>query len=167
MRISAFAAFSLTLLMLLAGCSRKKEIRTVSLGEKAEIGPFIYQAFETRWPMTLGGRSPKERFFVIRVSVFNSASNDISIPGFEVVDDAGNSYPEVVDGTGLENWLGVTRKLPPTNTETGNIVFDVPAKHYRLRVADENDNFMYVDIPLNLNSEEPESKKIEGITPLK
>jgi hypothetical protein len=57
------------------------------------------------------------------------------------------------------------------NTDQGNIVFDVPPKHYRLRVADENDNYMYIDIPLNLNSEEPDSKKIQGavppVTPLK
>jgi len=167
MRISAFAAFSLTLLVLLSGCSKKREVRTVGLGEKAAIGTFVYQAIETRWPMSLGGRSPKDRFFVLRVSIFNSGSADATIPGFEVVDDTGNSYPESVDGTGVENWLGVTRKLPQANTETGNIVFDVPPKHYRLRIADENDNFMYVDIPLNLNSEEPDSKKIEGINPLK
>jgi len=167
MRIPAFAALSLALLVLLSGCSKKKEIRTVSLGEKAAIGPFVYQAIETRWPMTIGGRTPKDRFFVIRVSVFNGSSAEANIPGFEVVDDEGNSFPESVDGSGLDNWMGVTRKLAAANTETGNLLFDVPPKHYRLRIADENDNFMYVDVPLNLTSEEPDSKKIEGINPIK
>lgn len=137
------------------------------MGEKAEIGPFLYQAIETRWPMSLEGRTAKDRFFIIHVSVLNSGATDQNIPGFEVVDDSGNSYPEVVDGTGVENWLGLSRKLPVAQTDQGNIVFDVPPKHYSLRVADDSDNFMYIDIPLNLSSEEPESKKIDGVVPLK
>ena len=87
MRICGLVACSL--LVLFSGCSRKPEIRIAQMGEKAEIGPFIYQAIETRWPMTLQGRTAKERFFVVRVSATNSGSNEITIPGFEVVDDAG------------------------------------------------------------------------------
>jgi hypothetical protein len=168
MKVSALVAFLLTLAVLSSGCFGKKEIRTVGLGEKAEIGPFIYQAMETRWPMSLGGRSAKDRFFIVRVTVLNSGAGDAHIPSFEVVDDEGNSHPELSDGTGVENWLGVVRKLPVAQTDQGNIVFDVPPKHYRLRVADEGDNFMYIDIPLNLTSEEPERKRIEdATTPIK
>jgi hypothetical protein len=167
MRICALTAFSLTLLALATGCTKKKEIRMAQLGEKAEIGPFNYQAFDTHWPMTLQGRTAKDRFFIVHVSVLNSGASDATIPGFEIVDDDGNSYPENVDGTGVDQWLGVSRKLKPANTDQGNIIFDAPPKHYRLRVADENDNFMYIDIPLNLTSEEPDRKTIEGITPIK
>ncbi len=165
MRISAFVILLLGLLTCSVGCSKKKEIRTVSIGEKAEMGSFIYTASETRWAMSLGGRSAKDRFFIVNISIMNTSGADATIPGFEVVDDAGNSYPEVVDGEGVDKWLGISRKLPVANTDQGNIIFDVPPKHYRLRVADENDNFMYIDIPLNLTTEEPESKKIEGIVP--
>jgi len=167
MRICAFVALSLAMLVLSPGCSRKKEVRIVTMGEKAEIGPFIYQAIETRWPMSVEGRTPKDRLFIIRVSVLNKGAGEMTIPGFEVLDDAGNSFPEVVDGTGIDQWLGVSRKLQPANTDQGNIIFDVPPKHYRLRVADENDSFMYIDIPLNLTTEEPDSKKIEGLVPVK
>jgi hypothetical protein len=165
MKLSALAAVLLTLLVLSPGCSRKKDIRTVGLGEKAEIGPFVYQAFETHWPMTLSGRNPKDRFFIVRVAILNSGASDATIPGFEVVDDDGNSHPETIDGTGVDNWLGVTRKLPVAQSEQGNVVFDVPPKHYRLRVADEGDHFMFIDIPLNLTTEEPDSKVIEGASP--
>jgi hypothetical protein len=161
MRNSAFAVLSLSLLLFAAGCSKKKEIRTVSMGEKADMGSFSYQVSETRWPMTLADRTPKERFLIIRLSILNTAGSDMTIPGFEVVDDAGNSFPEVVDGSGLEKWLGVTRKIRNGGTEQGDILFDVPPKHYRLRVADENDNFMYIDIPLNLSTERPQSDKLE------
>ena len=167
MRICAYAALSLALFVVSPGCKRKKDIRMVQMGEKAEIGPFIYEAIETRWPMTLEGRSPKERFLIIRVSVLNSGGSEATIPEFDVVDDAGNQYPEIVDGTGVHDWLGVARKLAAANTEQGNIVFDVPPKHYRLRVADENDEFMYIDIPLNLNSEEPDRNKMDRVNPVK
>src|SRR5262249_23510685 len=161
------AACSLTLLVFSSGCTKRREIRTVGLGEKAEIGPFTYQGIEIRWPMSLAGRTAKDRFFIVRLSIGNAASQEVTIPGFEVVDDAGNSFPEIVDGSGVQNWLGVTRKIGPGQTEQGSIIFDVPPKHYRLRVADENDNFMYVDIPLNLTSEEPDGKKLETVNPLK
>ena len=58
------------------------------------------------------------------------------------------------------------RAKPVAQTDQGNIIFDVAPKHYSLRVADENDNFMYIDIPLNLTTEMPESKKIEGVVPV-
>jgi hypothetical protein len=137
------------------------------MGEKAEIGAFTYQAIETRWPMTLEGRSAKDRFFLVRISVINTGANQETIPGLEVVDDAGNAFPEVADGGGVPDWLGVSRRLASANTQQGVVVFDVPPKHYRLRVSDDADNSMFIDIPLNLNSEEPESKKIEGLVPLK
>jgi hypothetical protein len=138
------------------------------MGEKAEIGSFIYRAIETHWPMTHAGRTPKDRFFVVSVTILNSGTSEATVPGFEVIDDAGNAFPEVVDGAGVDHWLGVSRSLSVANTDQGNVVFDVPPKHYRLRVADENDNFMYIDIPLNLSSEEPEGKKvIDGLGTIK
>ena len=166
MSVRALSVVSMMLLLVSAGCTRKKEIRTAQMGDKAEIGPFTYEAIETRWPMSLEGRSAKDRFLIVHISIFNSSGEDQNIPGFEVVDDSGNIYPESADGTGVQQWLGVVRKLPASQTEEGNIVFDVPPKHYNLKVADPNDNFMYIDIPLNLTTEEPESKKIDGITPV-
>ena len=170
MRVSAIVAVSLSVLALfsltITGCTfKRKEVRTVSMGEQALIGPFTYQAFDTRWPLSLGDRTPKDRFFTVRVSIRNSSSNDATIPTFEVVNDAGQSYPEVSDGAGIDQWLGLSRNVAGVSIEQGTVAFDVPPKHYRLRVADENDNFMYIDIPLNLTSEEPEGKQLERATP--
>jgi hypothetical protein len=163
MRFSAPAILSLAIVLLSAGCTKKKEIRSVSLGEKAEIGSFIYQAIDTSWPMTLADRTPKERFFVIRLTIMNSGSADTTIPGFEIVDDTGNSVPESSDGAGVDKWLGMSRKIRPATTEQADILFDAVPKHYRLRVADENDNFMYIDIPLNLSSETPVRTRLQEV----
>jgi hypothetical protein len=166
MRTSLLAVLSLAVIVLFSSCTRRKEIRTVELGAKAEIGPFIYQAFETRWPESLGDRIAKDRFFTVRVSALNSGSADTTVPSFELLDDQGNAYPELADGTGVSNWIGVSRKVEPGHSEQGTVAFDVPPKHFRLRVADENDNFMYIDIPLNLTSEEPVDRKLmEAIPP--
>ena len=163
MRFSAPALLSIALVLLSAGCTKKKEVRSVSMGEKAEMGSFIYQAIDTSWPMTIADRTPKERFFVIRLTIMNSGSSDATIPGFEIVDDAGNSIPESPDGAGLEKWLGMSRRIRPAATEQADILFDAAPKHYRLRVADENDNFMYIDIPLNLSSEAPVRTRLQEV----
>jgi len=83
------------------------------------------------------------------------------------VDDQGSSHPELADGSGVDGWLGLTRKVDPGQSDQGTIIFDVMPKHYRLRVADENDSFMYIDIPLNLNSEEPVQKKLNDSVPVR
>ena len=161
MKFNVIGTLMLALLFSSTACTfKKKEVRTVQLGDKAEIGPFIYRAFETQWPVSLGTRNASDRFFILRVSILNAGSADTTIPSFELVDDQGNTYTELNDGTGVDHWLGLTRKVGVAQTEQGSIIFDVAPKHYRLRVADENDNFMYIDIPLNLNSEEPAGKKI-------
>jgi hypothetical protein len=166
MKLCGIGALLLALFMSSTACTfKKKEVRTVQLGDKAEIGPFIYRAFDTRWPISLGDRNARDRFFTLRISVLNSGAVDATIPSFEVVDDQGNSFPEITDGTSVDSWLGLSRKVGVAQTEQGSIVFDVPPKHYRLRVADENDNFMYIDIPLNLNSEEPDQKKLTDSAP--
>lgn len=168
MKHCALIALSLTLFIFSTGCTfKRKEVRTVQLGEKAVIGPFIYQAYETQWPISLGDRTAKDRFFIVRLSILNAGTADTTIPSMDVVDDQGNTYTEDSNGAGVEGWLGLTRKVGVNQTEQGTIVFDVVPKHYRLRVADENDEFMYIDIPLNLNSEEPAYKKIDDTVPKK
>ena len=164
MRVLPIAALAVAM-MSLASCAKKQEVRTVQLGEKAVIGPFIYVASETQWPLSLGSRTPKDRFFLIKLSISNAGSPPATIPSFEIVDDQGNSFPEETSGEGVDQWLGLTRKIQEAQTERGTIIFDVMPKHYRLRVADENDNFMYIDIPLNLNSEEPVEKKLMESAP--
>ncbi len=83
------------------------------------------------------------------ISVSNGSSEDASIPGLTLVDDSGKEYPEAADGTNVPNWLGVVRKAGGAQTEQGNILFDAPAQHYRLRLTDETDpKELSIDVPL-------------------
>lgn len=156
------ASFVIAFLAFLAGCSStpKKESQTFPAGEKVVVGPLTYNVIDTQIFTQLGddpssARNPQNRFYQITLAVSNSASDDLPIPGLTLVDDAGKEYPELADGTGIQKWLGVVRRVGSAQTEQGNILFDAPAAHYRLRLTDETDDKeYYADIPLNFVHEQ-------------
>ena len=60
------------------------------------------------------------------------------------------------NGDQVPSWIGFLRHIKPAETLQGNAVFDVPPKHYRLRVSDENDQKSeQIDIPLSFGVENP------------
>jgi hypothetical protein len=142
------------------GCSAKKQGAVYGAGEKAKVGPLVYSVTDTEVRQQLGddpdtARTPQNRFFLVRVAVSNSGSDDEAIPSMTLVDDAGQSYGELADGSNVPNWLGVVRKVGPTQTEQGVVVFDAPSKHYRLRLNDPLDEKeIAIDVPLNFVHEE-------------
>lgn len=147
--------------LLLASCSSapRKDAKVFAAGEKATVGPLIYSVVDTQFSPALGDdpnnqRLPKDRFVVIQLSVSNSGNSELSIPAMTLVDDSGQTYPELADGTGVPRWFGVLRKVASTQTESGQVVFDAPAKHYRLRLTDELDDDVSIDIPLSYVHEE-------------
>jgi hypothetical protein len=151
----ALAFFPLFLLSI-SGCSQapKKQAKIYAAGEKATVGQLSYNVVDTEIRPSLGDdptnpRAPQNRFYLIEVAVSNGGNEDASIPGMSLVDDSGQTYQEVPDGTGVPNWLGVVRKVSPAQTEEGNVLFDAPPKHYRLRLTDEGDDDISIDIPLN------------------
>ncbi len=159
------SAFIAVLFLAAAGCSsvQKPSNTLYAAGDKAVIGPLVYSVIDTETTQQLGDdpknpRNAQERFYLIRVSITNSSSDDQSIPTMTLVDDAGQSYTELADGTGVTNWLGVVRKVRPTQTEQGVVVFDAPAKHYRLRLNDPLDEReIAIDVPLNFVHEQLKS----------
>ncbi len=132
--------------------------KTVSLGERAEAGPFVFVALEANWAMQLGGvpnvRMAKNQFMSVRISITNQGGTSAGCPLLALVDDSDNRYPEVDDAKEQENWLGMIRMIAPADTEFGWIVFDVAPSSYVLRLSDgnvENEHVAFVDIPLRLS----------------
>jgi Domain of unknown function (DUF4352) len=164
--------------LLAAGCSStaKKEAQTVPAGEKATVGPLVYSVIDSQVLTQLGdeaatARTPRNRFYVMTISVSNSSTEDAPIPGLTLVDDTGKEYPEVADGTNVPNWLGIVRKAGGAQTEQGNIVFDAPAQHYRLRLTDETDaKELSIDVPLTYLHEQlkeiPSTSQQTAVQPL-
>lgn len=135
--------------------------RVHRMGERVAAGSLVYNVFEDQWKAKLGDgadtRVPKDRFFLLRLSVVNGGSGDLMIPTLSLVDDAGQTYPELSNGDQVPQWMGYLRKVKPADTLQGYVVFDVPPKHYLLRVTDENSQKSRdIDIPLNFTSDTPD-----------
>jgi hypothetical protein len=153
---SIASAALIAVALLATGCSSvaKKESQIFPAGEKVTVGPLVYSVIDSQVLTQLGddaatARTPQSRFYVMTISVSNSSSEDTPVPGLTLVDDAGKEYPEIADGTNVPNWLGIVRKASGAQTEQGNIVFDAPAQHYRLRLTDETDTKeLSIDVPL-------------------
>ena len=153
---SIASAALIAVALVATGCSSvgKKESQVFPTGEKVTVGPLVYSVIDSQVLTQLGddpstAGTPQNRFYVMAISVSNSSSEDVAIPGLTLVDDAGKEYPEAADGTNVPNWLGIVRKAGGAQTEQGNVLFDAPAQHYRLRLTDETDTKeLSIDVPL-------------------
>jgi hypothetical protein len=141
----------------LAGCasiSSKNEPTIYAAGDKATAGTLVYNLADAEKMQQLGDdpanpRTAKDRFYLIKLSISNSGSDEQPIPAMSLVDDAGQTYTESSNGTGVANWLGVVRKVGPAQTESGYLIFDAPVRHYRLRLNDPLDEKeVAIDLPV-------------------
>ena len=128
-------------------------------GERAEVGSLVYSVLESRWATQLGegsgSRAPRDRFLLLRLSVTNGSSHEVSVPLTSLEAAGGNSFGELTEVEGVPEWLGVLRKLQPVETAFGWVVFDVPQGDYKLRVADdaliaEEARTALIEVPLRL-----------------
>lgn len=166
-RIPTFLAV-LVAATLLASCGDGEKpypVRTYNMGERISLGHINYQVFETQWLTHLGDgidqRIPKNRFFLVRMAAGNSSGSDVIVPTFTLEDDNGNSYPELSGAEGVPQYIGYLRTVKSTESVSGNAVFDVPPRHYKLRVQDETgEKIAYIDIPLTFISETPEVPEV-------
>jgi hypothetical protein len=152
---------AVTAALLLNACSsRSSPVHSYGLGEKVALGHIIYTVYETQWMPQLGdgpaARVPQHRFFLVRMTAVNSGGADLIVPNATIEDDKGNSYPELQNGDGVPHWIAYLRLVKPAESAQGNLVFDAPPAHYKLRLTDEDeDHSAYVDIPLSFGAELP------------
>ena len=159
LRLVPLLALSAWLPGLISCASKPASLRTYQLGEKVAVGHLIYSAFDTQWLTEIGegmdARVPQQRFFLVRMAVTNSGGQPVAAPNLSVVDDKGTSYEELSDGQGVSQWIGFLRQLDASDTAQGNLVFDVPPRHYKLRVSDEGgQNTALIDLPLDFTGNE-------------
>jgi hypothetical protein len=99
----------------------------------------------------------RSRFFLVRLNATNSGGGDVIVPNLTVQDDKGNIYPEQQNGDGIPQFIGYLRSVHPAEAVSGNLVFDCPPGHYKLKITDEDgERAALIDIPLNFTSETPE-----------
>jgi hypothetical protein len=142
----------------LSACRNKRDasfIGTYRMGERVQIGPLVYQVLETDWRAELGpgGRSPKDRYLFVRLSVTNSSGDTIAAPAL-IIEGNGKTYSEVVENTEkVDNWLGLLRNIGGSQSEQGWIVFDAPIAAYKLVITEGEvgqEKTAHVDIPVQL-----------------
>jgi hypothetical protein len=131
-----------------------------SMGQKVRVGPFTYTVLEARWKASLSNdpqaRFPRNRYVIIRLSVTNSGSDEAAFPQLTLQSGTGQEYQEIIEGvSAVPSWLApLTRNVKPAQTDTGNIVFDVPLGAYKLKVPEPEDvdtpKFALIDIPVQL-----------------
>ena len=160
---SSLAAAALVCLAISTACAPASppEARLHRMGERVSVGSLVYNVYEDKWKTQLGdgpdARVPKDRFLLLRINVVNGGSADLMVPTLTLLDDAGQTFSELSNGDGVPQWTGYLRRVKPAETLQGNVVFDVPPKHYRLRVTDENSQKSRdIDIPLNFASDTPD-----------
>ncbi len=157
-----------------AGChsSAQNSVTPVyGMGDRAPVGRVIYTVFDTRWMPQLETsvvpRIPKNRFFVVRLSILNGGNRDVIVPTLTLVDDKGQKYQELTDGEGVPEWLGSIRRVKPADTLSGNIAFDVAPQNYKLEATDEEqEKKAIIEIPLSFAGEAPMEFPDVNITPV-
>jgi hypothetical protein len=137
---------------------KSDKVETIPAGEKATIGHLSYNVIDSQILQQMGDeanpRVPHDRFILVQVAVSNSSNVDNPIPAVELVSDDGRTYDELPDGTGVTNWLGVVRHVGPGQTARGEMAFDAPAAHYKLKFSDESaDTNILADLPLSYSHE--------------
>jgi Domain of unknown function (DUF4352) len=132
------------------------------VGDQVVLWPLAYDVLGSRILPRLGedpatARFPQERFYLIEITVSNAGNIDSSIPALALVDDNGKVYNELTDGSGVPDWLGLVRSAKAHDQVRGTILFDAPARHYRLRVSEQFASpEISIDLPLNFTHEPPE-----------
>ena len=141
------------------GCRRSNDnslIGTYRMGDPVQAGPLNYQIIESDWrPELNGGKTPKDRYLVLRAVIKNTGSSEVGVPGFELLDAKGTTYSELTEGLEeFPNWLGLIRRIRPGGSLTGFAVFDAPVGPYKLVVSDAghvaDEKHAHIEIPVAL-----------------
>jgi hypothetical protein len=171
-----FLAAASSFALLPVGCgssnsteSPKENPKPFKMGERAAVGVLTYNILESTYTSQLGEstnpRIPESRFLVMRISVTNGGGKDIDIPLFTLVDEKGQKYQELQNGDGVKSWFGIIRKVAPTMTEEGRIVFDVKPQNYRLLITDGAETgqelIASIEVPMDFDTAEPILDKSE------
>jgi hypothetical protein len=133
------------------------------MGERVQVGPLIYTILDVEWRSQTGSSDspvvPQGKFALIRLSITNAGSREISVPLLEIEDAKGSTFQETTEAKGVDEWLGYLREVRPAETIHGRIVFDLQPGEYRLRVSSggppDSERIALVGIPLRFEESAP------------
>lgn len=162
MRLATLAVPLLaTTLLSCSSADKVPPVRTYQIGERVNLGELAYTVSQKEWQNQLGSgvdaRIPQNRFLLLRMNIENTGKSEAFVPNTQLQDEAGTSYPEVMDGEGVPDWIGGTRQLKPGGSVQGYLLYDVPPKRYSLQISGEEEKAIaLVEIPLSFDSDVPD-----------
>jgi hypothetical protein len=160
----------ISLLAAQLACMRPAAVNVYRMGDKVQVGPLIYNVFETKWLPQLGegpqARMPAHGFLILHLTVVNGGAETLSVQSFQLVDAAGQVYQESIEGQDVPHWLGIARNVKPADTLDGSVVFDVEPKTYKLRLDDGSGSGIaqMVELPLQFEANKPVAPNMFGTT---
>lgn len=150
------------LCLAVVACSRQTAgpEQTYEMGVAAHVGTLSYTVIDASWRDAFGSsseaRTPDHSFLVLNISVTNNGAGTTGIPMATLVGSDGKEYRELDKGEDIPGWLGTIRMVDASQSEHGNIVFDVPMGAYKLRVSSggdpEHEQTALVNIPLRVEA---------------
>ncbi len=162
-RIAGSVSFIIlaALLLTAVACAPHEAPRSEGrIGDPTVAGSLTFNVVEARWRSQLDGfptpRMPERNFLLVKLTVTNGGGSEASIPYLQVRNADGQVFSESEDGTGLDGWMGMIRRVAPAQTEEGWLLFDVPSNSYKLRVTDgnvENEHVAFISIPLSMQTD--------------
>ncbi|MBS1875140.1 MAG: DUF4352 domain-containing protein [Acidobacteria bacterium] len=158
MVLLASAAVAVTAVFGAFGCGKPQQLRAeYRAGDPVKTGALTYTVLESSWKSQLDAfpapRVPDRNFLLIHVLVTNSGGTEVSAPSLKLENTSGDTFGESDNGAGVDQWLGLLRRLSPAQSADGWILFDVPTNAYKLRLSDgafEGEKVAYVSIPLSI-----------------
>jgi hypothetical protein len=148
--------------LLLSACAQKAPPPQIfQPGERVQVARVIYTVTDTKWLTQIGAgpdsKKPSNHYAVIHLTAVNSGGSDAYIPTLHLEAADGRTIPEVSDAPGLDNWIGVVRRIKPADSMEGTVAFDVPPGKYRLRIAEdaESPQVAFVALPLRFEEGPP------------
>jgi hypothetical protein len=130
------------------------------MGDPTVAGSLTFNVVEAKRRSQLDGfptpRMPSRDFLLVRLTITNGGGADATIPYLKLQNAQGRTFTEEENGSGVDGWMGMLRRIPPAQTEDGWLLFDVPANSYKLRVTDgavENEHVAYISIPLSMQTD--------------
>jgi len=126
------------------------------MGDRAPAGPVTYVGLTADYRMELPGAKDalKNRYLVILLSATNGSGEEITLPHTRLIAADGTEIPEITEIEGFPQWMGVLRRVAPSSTEQGYVVFDVPVGAYKLQVSSggdlEKEQIAQIEIPTKI-----------------
>lgn len=172
-RRPAICTLLLLAMLFLAGCYGDSPASVVrgEMGQKLKVEHISYTVLAADWAEALGegatSRIPNHRFLLLRITATNESGEPAEMGSLKLISSNGTEYGEVANGSGVSEWLGLSRDLAAKDTKQGVVLFDAPKAVYELQVADafydgESGSAALIQIPIRPVGAEP---KVFGALP--